>query len=54
MQFVDTKIFPMVPIGGAIIRPRLRSLQPTEGKDRESPWRAPPIWVHEVETLTIP
>ena len=54
MQFVDTKIFALVPIGGAIVRPRLWSLQPTEGNGRESPWRAPPIRVHEVETLTIP
>ena len=38
----DMKIFPMVPIGGAIVRPRLWRLQPTEGNGRESPWRAPP------------
>ena len=36
------KIFDLVPIGGAIVRPRLRSLQPTEGNGRESPRRAPP------------
>ena len=39
---VDTMIFPVVPIGGAIVHPRLWSLQPTEGNGRESPWRAPP------------
>ena len=50
----DTKIFPVVPIGGAIVRPRLWSLQPTKGNGRESPRRAPPIRVHEVATLTIP
>ena len=51
---VDTMIFPVVPIGGAIVHPRLWSLQPTEGNGRESPRRAPPIRVHEVATLTIP
>ena len=33
----DKKIFPMVSIGGAIVRPSLWSLQPTEGNGRESP-----------------
>ena len=51
---VDTKIFPVVPIGGAIVHPRLWSLQPMEGNGRESPRRAPPIRVHKVATLTIP
>ena len=36
MQFVDTMIFPMVLIGGGIVRPHLWSLQPTEGNGRES------------------
>ena len=51
---VDTMIFPVVPIGGAIVHPRLWSLQPTEGNGRESLGRAPPIRVHEVANLTIP
>ena len=49
----DMKIFPVVPIGGAIVRPRLWSLQPMKGNGRESPRRAPPIRVHEVAILTI-
>ena len=38
----DTNIFSVVPIGGAIVRPRLWRLQPTEGNSRESPQRAIP------------
>ena len=34
-------IFGVVLIGGAIVRPRLWSLQPTEGNGHESPRRAP-------------
>ena len=39
----DTKIFAMVPIGGAIVHPRWWRLQPTKGNGCASPWRAPPM-----------
>jgi hypothetical protein len=36
-------IFGMIPIGGAIVRPRWWRLKPTEGNGYASPRRAPPM-----------
>ena len=38
----DTDVFVVVPIGGAIVHPRLWRLQPTKGNGCASPRRAPP------------
>ena len=38
----DTVVFGVVPIGGAIVRPRCWRLQPTKGNGCASPRRAPP------------